>query len=252
MLAAMAKDEDETTAGGIPIKRHQARERGWRPPAESTGAEHIERHVARHFGEVASVFHEIVSELVHIDVHVIEPRPERDRWTLFTTGMSDLAMKAPDGAADLAYAELMISLPASWRVDRIAATPPPADVERWYWPVRWLKQLARMPHEYETWLGAGHTIPNGDPAEPFAPDTKLCGWMLLPPLEVPAEALQVALPDGRTVHLLALHALYAEEMALKLAKGTAALLDAMDRAGVSEVLTPDRAPVKRRKRFGLF
>jgi hypothetical protein len=198
------------------------------------------------------VLHEIVSEKIHLDVHLIPPGPERDCWTLFTSGMSDLPMTTPPEADEAKYAELVLSLPADWKIDLLQVTPPPEDLERWYWPVRWLKQLARFPHEYGTWLGFGHTIPNGDPPQAFAPGSHFCCWLLLPPVSVPEEARQVALADGRTVNLLALHALHPEEVALKLKKGTDALLEAFDKADVSEVLAVDRPPAGRRKRFGIF
>ena len=86
--------------------------------------EEIEQHLARFLGEPQTVLHEIASDLVHVDVHVIPPRPERERWTLFTTGMSDRPMAAPSGHDELALAELMISLPADWRVDAFDVTPP--------------------------------------------------------------------------------------------------------------------------------
>ena len=78
------------------------------------------------------------------------------------------------------------------------------------------------------------------------------GWLLLPPIDVPAEGRTIPLADGRTVNLYALHALHADEMTLKLDKGTDALLDAFDRAKVAEVLQPMRPSVARRKLFGLF
>lgn len=56
------------------------------------------------------------------------------------------------------YAELVISLPPFWPLDEQSWRD-----ERHYWPVRLLKTLGRLPHEYDTWLGVGHTIPNGDP-----------------------------------------------------------------------------------------
>ena len=246
------KKPGEPTPGGSVILRHQGREREWQPPAESKGLEEIERHVAHYFGEPATVFHEVVSDLVHLDVHVIPPGPEREHWTLFTTGMSDLPMTTPEAAAAFKHAELMIFLPADWRIDLLQSTPPPKDLERWYWPIRWLKQLARLPHDHDTWLGMGHTIPNGDPPAAFAPGTELCCWLLLPPVSVAEEAREIAVSDGRTVHLLVLHALYSPEVAMKLAKGTDALLEAFGRANVSEVLTLDRPPTTRRKLFGIF
>src|SRR5215831_18616558 len=164
----MDKGDGERNPDGSRILRYEARERKWEAaPPPSQGIEEIEKHVATYFGAPATVFHEIVSDLVHIDVHIIPPHAERDCWTLFTAGMSDRPMSPPEGADDEKWAELMISLPPDWTLDKLSVTPPPADLEKWYWPIRWLKQLARFPHTCETWLGSGHTIPNGDPPEPF-------------------------------------------------------------------------------------
>lgn len=244
---------DERSPDGSRILRYGAPKSGLTPAAQTSACiEEIEKHMATFFGTPATVFHELVSDLVHIDVHFIPPHPKRNCWTLFTTGMSDLPMTPPDGADDQKWGELMISLPPDWKIDQLQVTPPPADLEQWYWPIRWLKQLARFPHTCQTWLGSGHTIPNGDPPRPFSAATKLCCWLLLPPLRVSSAARQVSLSDGRTVRLYVLHALYLEEMSLKLDKGLDAVLDAFERANVGEVLTLDRASAARKKRFGLF
>jgi hypothetical protein len=66
---------------------------------------------------------------------------------------------------------------------------------------------------------------------------------------VPEDARTVALADGRTVNLYVLHALYLEEMSLKLNKGTDALLDAFDGARVGEVLDAARPSSVKRKLF---
>jgi hypothetical protein len=248
----MPKPNDERAADGTPILRHEPRETSGTIPATAGHLEEVERHFETHFGPVEEVFHEIVSDLVHLDVHLIRPVAGRNHWTLFTTGMSALPMTPPSGAEDQKWAELVLFLPGDWELDRIKAAPPPADLERWYWPVRWLKTLARLPHEYRTWLAAGHTVPNGDPPAPFADGTKLCCWLLLPPVSVPTAARRIALTDGRSVNLYALHALHLEEVTLKLNKGLDALLDAFERAGVSEVLAPDRQPAARRKLLGLL
>lgn len=238
----------EKTPGDSEILRHEAKEREWQPPAAESAGEEVAAHFEKHLGKVDSVFHEILSDLIHLDVQIIKPTPERNHYTLFTTGMSDLPMTVPEGAEEHRYAELMLALPPHWKL-----TDADLEDERWYWPIRTLKMLGRLPHQYETWLSLGHTVPNGDPAEPYAEGTRLCCALLLPSLHLPEDARAVKTQDGRTIHLYALHFLHPEEIDLKLQKGSGALYDAFDAQGVSEVLDPARpSAVSRKKLFGLF
>jgi hypothetical protein len=246
------KKPDEVSPGGTVTVHHEPRERGRTQAAPSSAIGEIDAHFNAHFGEAESVFHELMSDTVHVDVHAIPPRPERNWWTLYTTGMSDVPMAVPPEAHAPKLAELLVSLPPGWRIDLIQTLPPSAEDARWAWPIQWLRKVARMPSDYATWLGARHTIPNGDPPEPFGPETKLAAWMLLPPVSVAEEGRAVKLADGRDVALLQLHALHADELALKLDKGSNALLDALVAAEVTEVLTLDRPSVARKKRFGFF
>ncbi len=243
----MSNDKLARSPGGSDILRHQPQERDIEAPVETAGTDEIEQHFARVFGEPENVFHELVSDMVHIDVHIIPPRPERNHWTLFTTGMSALPMTVPEHIEDaeqFAFAELMLTLPASWKVGN--------NDDRWFWPLQWLKRMARLPHEYNTWLGALHTIPNGDPPKPFSPETKLCCWMLLPPIGVEEADQRITLKDGRVVNIYCLLPLHIEEVNLKLNKGAEALIEALDAAGVDEVIEIKRPPAVRKKLFGLF
>ncbi len=242
----------ERSPGGSTIHRYTPRNRPLElARGEAPHAAELEAHVERHFGKITSVFHELISDLVHVDVHVIPPTGYRPQWTLFTTGMSGRAMKVPPSANGYELAELMIHLPPDWPVD----TTPDAQVQETaesFWPIQVLKFLARFPHEYDTWLGFGHTVPNGDPAEPYAPGTALAGALLLPPLNVPEDARAVKLQDGRKVHLYTVHFLTPEEMSFKLNRGTDALLALFDEHKVSEVLDPKRASTVKRRLFGVF
>jgi hypothetical protein len=146
----------------------------------------------------------------------VPPADERPFYTLATSGMSERPMRAPsDGRA---YAELVLALPPDWPME-----PEAFEDERRYWPFRLLQTLATLPHQFETWLWIGHTVPNGDPPEPYAPDTGLCCAMLGPALTV-----------------LALHR---DEMEAKLEGGMEALIDPLDQAGVTELLDPARPSV---------
>ncbi|MEO1085403.1 MAG: suppressor of fused domain protein, partial [Acidobacteriota bacterium] len=94
----------ERSESGAPIYRHEAQERDFE--AAIGDAEHIERisdHIEEHIGPIASVLHELVSDQVHIDIHVVAPTPERDFYTLVTSGMSERAMAAPEQCADFRY-----------------------------------------------------------------------------------------------------------------------------------------------------
>jgi hypothetical protein len=184
---------------------------------------------------VESVFHELVSDLVHIDLHWVPPQPERDYHTLVTTGMSDRPMTVPAGAEDFRYAELVIGLPREWPLSEGAFQD-----ERNYWPVRWMKQLARFPHEYQTWLAPAHTVPNGDPPQPFAPNTGFCCWLLWPPALTAEEFVELKIDEHKTVHFMALIPLYEEEMQLKLSEGVDPLIDRLAEAGVTELLDVGR------------
>ena len=81
--------------------------------------------------------------------------------------------------------------------------------ENWYWPVRLLKNLARLPIECNTWLAYGHTT---DHQEPYAPCTQLSGSILLAPQYVDEDSLYMQLPNGENVNFYQVFPLYKEEM----------------------------------------
>lgn len=226
----------EVTSGGSVVHRHEDASRDFQPARGSLASvQLITDHVERHLGPVASTFHEIVSDLVHIDVHLILPTERRPFVTLVTSGMSDLAMTPPPEAQEFSYAELMICLPPDWPLSREDFQD-----ENNYWPVRWLKQLARFPHTYETWLFEGHSIPNGDPPEPFAENTDFCGWLLFPPLLVSDEFRELRVNDDKTIRFFAIFPLFENEMELKLEAGMDALIDRFAKHGVTEVVDLNR------------
>ncbi len=112
----------------------------------------VEAHIEACFGAFETVLHEVVSPDIHVDVCVIPPAKDRNYYTLVTMGMGAHRMNVPAELAEyrLERAELAIALPADWKVDQEAFRD-----EQWYWPVRLLKTLARLPGECHTWLGWG-------------------------------------------------------------------------------------------------
>ena len=235
-LAETPDDVNEVTEGGSVVYRHTSRARSPEVvEGDSANLERISSHIEQHLGEIDMVFHEILSDMVHVDVHWIKPTDEMPFHTLVTTGMSDLPMSTPPGAEAFAHAELMVRLPPEWPISEEAFKD-----ENNYWPIRWLKQLARFPHEYQTWLFMGHTIPHGDPPEPFADNTNFCCWMLYPPIMVDEEFTTLEIDDEKTIFFFAIYPLYLQEMNLKLKKGAEALEGGFSKHQVTEVIDVER------------
>ncbi|HEX2873264.1 MAG TPA: suppressor of fused domain protein [Polyangiaceae bacterium] len=208
-------------------------------------AERWAEHLHQHLGGEATVFHELLSDTIHLDVLVYAATDERPFHVLVTQGMSALPMTVPDGAEEHRFAELMVALPRDWVLDGDAA-----DEERWYWPMRTLKFVARLPHLHDTWIGLGHTIPNGHPAEPYAEGTELCCVMSGPPLRFSDAMWKCQVAPGKTIRLYALLPLYEDEMNYKLEHGSDALFAKLDERSVDELFDVTRRSVLA-KRFWL-
>ena len=238
-------EDDLPPANPSPIWRHEDREREFElVHGDPDNIEAIEKHIETHVGESAGVYHEILSDLVHIDVHIVQANDERPFHTLITSGMSDKPMTAPED--ELRYAELAILLPADWPLTQDAFND-----ENHYWPIRWLKTLARLPHEYETWVGFGHTIPNGDPPEPLSEHTHLCGFILLPSVSLPEEFAQMTRPDGHICNFFTIVPLYEDEMNFKIKEGAERLLALFGKQDITDIVDLQRANVCRKRRWFL-
>ena len=192
----------------------------------------IEQHIKNTFGEFENVFHELVSPDIHVDICVVPPSEERDYYTLVTMGMGAHRMNVPEELAEykLERAELAIALPADWKLVQESMQD-----ERWYWPIRLLKVLARLPIASDTWLGFGHTMDN---KENFAENTKLCAAILTGPQSTEEGGEVCTLPGGEEVNFYQVIPLYEDELDYKLEHDADALLDKM--AGISFVVNPTR------------
>ncbi len=186
----------ERSASGRPIYNHEERrDRDNRPaPQDEQALSCIEDHLQQHIGS-GMVFHELISGYIHLDVHLIYPTPTHNYYTLVTSGMSDLPMHVPDGYEFLQHAELMLCLPPHWPLEQSDFKD-----EANYWPIRLLKTLGRLPHQYDTWLGIGHSMPNGDPPAPFADNTALCGAILATPRLFGDEFAELTVRPDKTVN----------------------------------------------------
>jgi hypothetical protein len=217
----------EVSPGGSVIHRHES----WQEPKLGFAERHAEFSKLRdeayltHFGEARQVFHEIIPIVPHIDVHEYY----REGWppdvcTLVTSGMSDVPMKIPAGA----------EVPRRVEIVFYCREPNKEYVNTMCW-------LAHLPSSLNTWLGAFHTIPNGNPPEPLW-GTAMNTLFLLPPLVKADTKMPEKLSlDGDPVELLWLVPLTQAECDLKLAKGSDAILDLFTEKRHSHIFNPNRA-----------
>ena len=194
--------------------------------------EAVEGHIQQYFGKVENVFHELVSPDIHVDICMVPPTEERDYYTLVTMGMGAHRMNVPKELAEykLERAELAIALPADWKLDQESMKD-----EKWYWPIRLLKSLARLPIASDTWLGFGHTMDN---QEDFAENTKLCAAILTGPQGTQDGSEVCPLPGDEEVNFYQVIPLYEDELDYKLEHDADALLNKM--RGISFVVNPTR------------
>ncbi len=194
----------------------------------------VEQHIETYFGEYETVFHELVSPDIHVDICLIPPREGRDYYTLVTMGMGAHEMDVPKELREnkLSRAELLINLPPDWELTQEAMRD-----ERWYWPIRLLKSLARLPIREESWLGWGHTVQQEGGA--YAESTELCCALLICPGSFGQDSFVCPLPDGDEVNFYQIVPLHREEMDFKLQYGADELLRFFPREAL-DVLDPGR------------
>ena len=160
----------------------------------------VERHIGMLFGEIGNVFHEIVSPDLHIDIQVIPPTEGRNYYTLVTTGMGAYRMTVPELLAKERFnrAELAIRLPADWELH--------SQDEKWFWPIRVLKTIARLPYLNQSWLSFSHSFDFG---APFSEDTKMSAVLLDFSFD---DIRPCTLPNGDNVVFYDVIPIYKEEM----------------------------------------
>lgn len=127
----------------------------------------------------------------------------------------------------------MLFLPENWPTSSEAFKD-----EKYYWPIKLLKQLARFPHQYNTWLGYGHTIPNTNEYDSYAYSTELNGAILS---VLRDDVRKFKTKDGNTINIYCVIPLYKEEMDYKLENGMDALFEKLSEVeGQGYLIQPSR------------
>ena len=145
-------------------------------------------------------------------------------------------MAVPDGAEQFRYAELAFRLPLDWPLDAQALQSP-----EFGWPVMWLRRVARLPHENQTWLGRDAiVIPNGNPPAPLAPNTKLSCLLAMTEDSIFGYFLH---SDGTEGRIYTLVPIYVEEWEFEQRHGAYKLVKRFQKERISRVLDINRQNV---------
>jgi len=203
--------------------------------------EAIEKHLERHAGPIVGRWENLL---------FVAPSEAHRCHLVVTCGLSDTAMDVPD--VELQRAEICALLPVEWPFEYGEDFDPSRLGEKYFWPLRGLQRLARIPVLTGNWLGIGHTIPNGEPMEPFCDDTQMSCWILLPPVEFHTTFARKRLEDNTVLNFHAMIPIFRDELIVRRNQKLGMLLEAFGKKGVSDIINPHRTPSTKGGGIGQF
>ena len=185
----------------------------------------VDAYIAKAFGSFDSVFHEIFSPDIHLDVCFIPPTDEEPFYKLVTMGAGAYEMAIPEQWKEynLERAEYVIYVPKDWNIQ----SPDMKD----YWPIKVLKDVARLPIQCDTWLSFGHTTQQDEEGSPYASNTGF-NSVILDFCENHQGEVQLETSSGKVINFYQIFPLYPEELQFKLENDAEALIDLFDQKGI--------------------
>ena len=202
--------------------------------------EQYEAYITQQYGPFTSVLHEIVSPDIHLDIILVPPTEKNPYYKLITMGMGAYKMNVPSNLAqyELERAELVIYLPPTWDIH--------SDEDEYFWPIKQLKTLGRLPINGNTWLGFGHTVSTDAENTPFADNTKFCSMMLTMATDQNNEPLDLRIDGLGKINMYQLFPLYEEELEYKQKSDAKSLLALFSDEDLLPVLNINR------RNYGVF
>lgn len=194
----------------------------------------LDHHIDKFFdNEDVIVWRDKRNDDLRVDVYHIRPNEERNYNLLVSYGMSRKPMNVPEGADQFKYGELAIVLPEDWDL-----SPEGLKKHENYWPILWLKNLARIPVQHNTWLCYGHSVPHGSPSKPIA-NTEFEGVVIMDSVTLPDEFQEMQLGD-EFLYIYTVIPIFPEEMEFKIKNNIDELRSAFAQAHVI-----DKVDIKR-------
>lgn len=202
--------------------------------------EHIEclsNHLSKYFADSErTVFHELVSIDFHLDVYFIKP-VNRSYNIFLTSGMSLLEMTVSseiENRENYLFAELMVLLPKDLEFALVYTGE-----EKNSWIISMLKQTARFPQHYDTFLSIGHTLQATEDMQPYKKETEYAGCVILPSVTFDKDFTEFKSGDNR-INIYSLFPLYKNELEYKIKNGYAGLVDLLNKENPKEIIDLNR------------
>ena len=186
----------------------------------------LDQFICDMFGDYKNVFHEIASPDVHLDVCIVDPTEEEPYYKLVTMGAGAYKMQIPEQwqKYQLDYAEYVICLPKDWNLN--------SGENNDYWPIKLLKDVARLPIWCDTWLSYGHTTQSDEEGSAYASNTEFNSVVLNFAANKKGD-IRLIMPSGKTINFYEIVPLYPEELQYKIENGADALFELFEKKGIS-------------------
>ena len=186
------------------------------------------------YGDFQNVLHEVVSTDIHLDVALIPPQEDRDYYTLCTIGAGAYRMEIE---RDIRiehhlseHSEYIMYLPSDWKLDEESMND-----EANYWPIRLLKNTARLPLLTDSWFTIGHTT-GTEEGMPYSEEYPYNSAILTYPAPfVATRENKCNLSSGKTILFYHILPITQEELEFKNENGTEALLKRIFPKGCDEM-----------------
>ena len=185
----------------------------------------VSAYIKQQYGECKGVMHEKMSLDIHCDIVLVEPTEDQPYYKLITMGAGAYQMNIPKSLKGEVYnrAEYVIFLPKDWNFDLYN--------EEFYWPIRMLKTIARLPVNSGDWLGIRHTVQLTEDGSPLSETAGFNSCVLLPSLGMEKQyvkPLKLGQLWSKKIAFYQIFPLYQEEREFKLAHSLDELMDKMD------------------------
>lgn len=186
------------------------------------------------YGDFQNVLHEVVSTDIHLDVALIPPQEDRDYYTLCTIGAGAYRMEIE---RDIRiehhlseHSEYIMYLPSDWKLDEESLND-----EANYWPIRLLKNTARLPLLTDSWFTIGHTT-GTEEGMPYSEEYPYNSAILTYPAPfVATRENKCNLSSGKTILFHHILPITQDELEFKNENGTEALLKRIFPKGCDEM-----------------